>query len=82
MPATNTVVRLLDGNRNNCNNFHSEVKTDEFGRFRLKGFETYEYKIDAYTERKQGQKQIYAKPFAVPKDGKVGEIQMLLDQSF
>lgn len=81
-PAPNVVVRLLDGNMSNCNNFHLEVKTDEFGRFRLKGFENYEYKIYANTERKQGQKQIYANPFVISKEGDTGNIQLILDKSF
>lgn len=80
-PAPNAVVRLLDGNMNTCNNFHLEVKTDEFGRFRLRGFENYEYNIYANTERKQGQKQIYANPFVISKDGVTDNIQLILDKS-
>lgn len=81
-PAPNAVVRLLDGNMNICNNFYLEVKTDEFGRFRLKGFENYEYKIDASTERKNGQKQIYANPFVISKVGNDDKIELILDKSF
>lgn len=81
-PATNAVVRLLDGNMNNCSNLNSEVKTDEFGRFRLKGFETYEYKIEAYSEKKRGQKQFYASPFLVPKNSKNEDISLILERSF
>lgn len=80
-PAANVTVRLLDGNMNKCNNFHLEVKTDESGRFRVRGFETYEYKIDAFTDRKQGQKQLYSKPFVIPQVGKVEDIQLILDIS-
>lgn len=81
-PAINALVRLVDANINTCNNFQLQVKTDEFGRFRLKGFENYEYKIGAVGEKTRGQKQIYANPFVVPKTGKVDEIEMILDQSF
>lgn len=80
-PAANVTVRLLDGNMSRCNNFHLEVKTDEFGRFRVKGFETYEYKIDAFTDRKRGQKQLYAKPFIIPQTGKIEDIELILDIS-
>ena len=80
-PAINVNVRLLDGNMSKCNGFQMEVRTDEFGRFRVKGFETYEYKIDASTDRKQGQKQLYSKPFIVPQFGKVEDIQLILDIS-
>ena len=80
-PAAGVKVRLLDGNMNKCSNFHLEVKTDEAGRFRLQGFETYEYQVDASAERKPGQKYIYAKPFIIPQSGKVEDIQLILDQS-
>lgn len=80
-PAANVTVRLLDGNMNKCSNFHLEVKTDEAGRFRVPGFETYEYQVDASTERKPGQKQFYAKPYIIPRFGKVEDIQLILDQS-
>lgn len=81
-PAAGVTARLLDGNMSKCNNFHLEVKTDEVGRFRVKGFETYEYKIDAFTDRKQGQKQLYAKPFIIPQFEKVEDIRLILDVSF
>lgn len=79
--VANATVRLLNGDMSKCNNFHLEVKTDEFGRFRVKGFETYKYQIDAFTDRKQGQKQLYSKPFVVPQTEKVDDIQLILDIS-
>jgi hypothetical protein len=81
-PAANVSVRLLDGNMNNCSNFQTETKTDEFGRFKLKGFENYEYKIYANTARKSGEKQFYAQPVFITKDSKIDDIQLILDQSF
>ncbi len=81
-PAAGVTVRLLDANMSKCNNFHSEVKTDEAGHFRVQGFETYEYKIDAFTDRNQGQKQLYAKPFIIPQVGRIEDIELILDVSF
>jgi hypothetical protein len=78
-PAANANVRLLDGNMSKCNNFHLEAKTDEFGRFRVKGFETYAYQVDASTDKKQGQKQLYSKPFVIPQTGESGIIELVLN---
>jgi len=78
-PAANANVRLLDGNMSKCNNSHLETKTDEFGRFRVKGFETYAYQVDASTDKKQGQKQLYSKPFVIPQTGESGIIELVLN---
>lgn len=81
-PAPNAVVRLLDGNTSKCNNFHFQVKTDENGLFRIKGFENYDYRVDAQTERKAGQKQTYSNPFSISQTGKAEGIELILDISF
>jgi hypothetical protein len=81
-PASNVTVRLSDGNMNKCGNLQSEVKTDEAGRFKIKGFESYEYKINAFTDRKNNQKQFYTKPFDVPKEGNSDNIKLVLDATF
>ncbi len=83
-PAVNAIVRLTDAyyGSGKCSNFNSEIKTDEFGKFRLKGFETYEYKIEAYGEKQNNQKQMYANRQIIQKDNKVDDIQLVLDQSF
>lgn len=81
-PAVNATVRLLDANMSNCSNLHSDVKTDESGHFKIKGFETYEYKLNAFSDKKRGQKQFYAQPFIVPKDGTTDNIRLVLDKSF
>lgn len=83
-PAINAVVRLTDAyyGSGKCSNFNTEVKTDEFGTFSLKGFESYEYKLGAYGEKKNNQKQTYAKQLIIPNDTNIGEIQLILDQSF
>ncbi len=78
-PAANANVRLLDGNMSKCNNSYLETKTDEFGRFRVKGFETYAYQVDASTDKKQGQKQLYSKPFVIPQTGESGIIELVLN---
>lgn len=84
-PAVNAVVRMTDAyyGSGKCSNFNTETKTDEFGKFRLKGFETYEYKVEAYGEKKDNQKQIYATRQIIPNDkNKVNDMQLILDQSF
>lgn len=80
-PAANAVARLSDGDMNKCGNFYLEVKTDEFGRFKIKGFESYNYRIDARTEKKDGQRQFYAKPFTITQNGESKDIQLILDVS-
>ena len=83
-PAVNAIVRLTDAyfGSGKCSNFNTEIKTDEFGKFRFKGFETYEYKIEAYGEKKNNQRQTYANRQIIPKDKKVNDIRLILDQSF
>lgn len=83
-PAVNAVVRLTDAyfGSSKCSNFNTEIKTDELGKFLLKGFETYEYKIEAYGEKKNNQKQTYANRQIIPNDKKADDIQLILNQSF
>ncbi len=84
-PAVNAIVRLTDANfgSGKCSNFNTETKTDEFGKFSLKGFESYEYKIEAYGEKKDNQKQIYANRQIIPNGkNKIDNIQLILDLSF
>ena len=83
-PAVNAIVRLTDAyvGSGKCSNLNTEVRTDEFGRFRVRGFETYEYKIGAYTEKTNDQKRTYAKEQVIPNDENIGNIQLILDQSF
>ncbi len=83
-PAVNAVVRLTDAyfGSGKCSNFNTEVKTDEFGKFRLKGFESYPYKIEAYSAKKISQKQNYAKSQIIANDKANDEIELILDQSF
>ena len=82
-PAANVTVSLIDGDMSKCNNFHSEIKTDELGRFRVKGYETYQYQIRAFTEanRQQNRKRLFSKPVQIPQLGKVEDIELILDIS-
>jgi hypothetical protein len=83
-PAVNAVVRLTDAyfGSGKCSNFNTEIKTDEFGKFRFKGFETYQYRLDAYSVKPNNQIQKYAKGLILAKDNKNDEIELILDQSF
>ena len=59
-----------------------ETKTDENGRFTLKGFESYVYKILAYKELDKKEKsapRISSARFETPLEGKVDNIRLLVD---
>lgn len=83
-PAVGATVRLTDARfgSGRCGNLNVEVKTDELGNFRVEGYETYEYKIEAYPENRNGQPRMYAKGQIIPNSGSVGSVQLILDQSF
>ncbi len=83
-PAVNAIVRLNDAyfGSGKCSNGNFETKTDEFGKFNFKGFETYEYKIEAYGKDEKNKKQTYAKRQIIQNNGNVDNIQLILDQSF
>jgi hypothetical protein len=83
-PAVNARVQIMDASFGNgkCSNGNLETKSDEFGRFRLKGFESYEFSIAAYSEKKDNQKQKYTKRQTFSNDAKVDSLRLVLDQSF
>ncbi len=83
-PAVNALVRLTDAyfGSGKCSGFNTEIRTDELGKFRWKGFENYEYKIAAYGEKKTSQKQTYSKRQVLQNNENIDDIQLILDQSF
>jgi hypothetical protein len=83
-PAVNAVVRVTDAyfGSGKCSNFNTEIKTDEFGKFRFKGFVTYLYKLEAYGVKQNNQIQKYAKGLILANDNENDEIELILDQSF
>ena len=81
-PAENVTVRLTDKEFPICNGLSIETKTDGSGRFQLRGFEGYGYKISAYAENSKGQPRPHAEPFSLPQSGPVEGIQLLLDQNY
>ena len=81
-PAVNATVRLLDKEYPSCSGLDIQTKTDEFGRFHLKGFEGYGYKITAYAESGSGRPRYYAKTLSILQGGNVNDIQLVLDQTF
>ena len=61
----------------------AEVKTDEFGHFRIKGFETYGYKLRAYIETdKQTQTRLFSKLFELPAEGNAENIELIADSTY
>ncbi len=84
-PVADATVSLIDADRSQCGNFHSEMTTDESGRFRLKGYESYRYQIRAYTGTKNQGRQIprfYSKSFAIPLNGGNETIELIVDSTY
>lgn len=83
-PAVNAIVRINDAyfGVSKCSNGNFEIKTDEFGKFSFKGFETYKYQIGAYGKEEKNQKQTYAKGQIIQNNGDVNDLEFILDQSF
>ena len=84
-PVAAALVSLIDADRGQCGNFHSEMTTDESGRFRLKGYESYRYQIRAYTGVKNQGRQIprfYSKLFVIPLNGGNENIELIVDSTY
>lgn len=87
-PVANATVFMTVGNSKEC--FTTErlanVKTDEFGRFRFKGYKSYSYQIRAYTETKTSQGQtvprLLSKIFEIPLTGEVKDIELIVDSTY
>jgi hypothetical protein len=61
------------------------MTTDESGRFRLKGYESYRYQIRAYTGVKNQGRQIprfYSKLFVIPLNGGNENIELIVDSTY
>lgn len=80
-PLASTTVSLLDS-ANGCGTFSSlsETTTDEQGRFRLKGYETYHYRIRAFTGRDGGRRM--SEIIEIPAAGNVENLQLTLSKTF
>jgi hypothetical protein len=80
-PIKRAKVYLNEKDFDKCGDFGSirETKTDEFGRFQLKGYESYEYKIGAYIERSQRNPYGLQSEFVeIPTDGNLENLELII----
>ncbi len=78
-PVNGAKVFMLASNE--CQGFSelAGTKTDEFGRFQLKGFETYKYKIRAYIEKP---KRLYSDMTEIPSNGNLENIELIVSKEY
>ena len=70
---------------NDCSSATAEIKTDEFGRLKIKGYESYPYQIRAYTETKsenQTNSRLYSKMFEISEKGNIENIELIVDSLY
>jgi len=84
-PLANASVFIIKknySNPNECSFVNIETKTDQSGRFTLKGYEGYEYKIRAYMQpTEQGHSRLSSNTLELPVKDDVANIELLVDQS-
>ena len=82
-PLANASVFLIAANQtspNECFSINIETKTDEFGHFRLKAYESYEYKIRAYIQpTEQSSSRLFSKILELPTSGNVENLELIVD---
>lgn len=84
-PLANATVFMTNKNSsspNECFSINVETKTDESGHFRLKGYDTYAYKIRAYIEpTEQGSSSLISKIYEPPINDDVENIELIVEPS-
>ena len=84
-PLANATIFMINKETsypNECFNINLETKTDESGRFRLNGYEGYEYKIKAYIQpTEQSSSRLFSKMLELPANGDVENIELMIDSS-
>ncbi len=85
-PVAGALVRLIDGDVNRCMALGglADTKTDENGRFKLKGYNGFAYKLRGAIERKQNQSGfLQSELIVLPSSGAdVGNIKLVLDREW
>lgn len=82
-PVVGATVRLMPvgiKNWNYCVGRNVEVNTDAKGRFRLTGYESYEYQISAY-RMSNGSRQ-FSKPLTIPLKGGDEDLKVVVDSQY
>ncbi len=78
-PAAGARIILIDPNDRMTQTNVTEVIADEQGRFRVKGFETFPYWIDAWIDTKSNPR--YAPPVKLPTSGSVDGLELIISLS-
>lgn len=82
-PLANVNVFLITPSSkypNECFSVNIETKTDEFGRFKLKGYESYDYKIRAYIQpTEQSSSRSFSNTLELSTSGSVENIELIVD---
>jgi hypothetical protein len=85
-PLVNATVFLMNSNQkdlNECFFVNIETKTDEFGRFQLKGYEGYEYQIRASIPSfKQSSSELFSKTIELKTKDSVENIELIVDSNY
>lgn len=84
-PVSGATVFLNEGNVNRCMVLSTldETKTDEEGRFRLKGYDSYEYKLRAYIETKESRsRRLFSELIEVPSVSNVDNLVLTLKHEY
>ncbi|MEQ1606046.1 MAG: carboxypeptidase-like regulatory domain-containing protein [Pyrinomonadaceae bacterium] len=82
-PVAGATVMLTSTDSKNqtyCSQKNDVIKTDEKGRFRIKGYESYEYQITAY-RMSNGSRQ-FSKRTLIPVKGRVDELKIVVDSQY
>ena len=85
-PLANATVFLTNTNQKNpneCFSVNIETKTDELGRFNIKGYENYEYKIRAYIQPDvQSLPRLFSKSLEIPTKDNAENIELIVDSIY
>lgn len=81
IPLSNAKVFMIDQDGNKCGNLSSlgETKTDEFGRFQIKGYESYEYKIRAFVEKPA---RLHSELIDIPASGNFENLELIVSKTY
>jgi hypothetical protein len=80
-PVSGAKVFLIGGSLNNCGSVGGlgETKTDKFGRFQIKGYESYEYKIKAIIEKRN---PLFSELIDIPITGNFENMELILSETY
>ena len=85
-PVANATVflkTLSQKTPNECFSVNIETKTDEFGRFQLKGYESYEYIIRAYIQSaEQNSSGLFSKTIELKTKDSAENIELIVDSKY